>query len=47
MKNKILIIDYGMGNVHSLISALKFINCDVILSRDCNEISKIKKLFSE
>ena len=44
MKNKILIIDYGMGNVHSLISALKFINCDVILSRDYNEISKIKKI---
>ena len=35
---KIVVIDYDIGNVKSIINAFKFNNCDVLLSREKNEI---------
>lgn len=40
----IAIIDYGMGNLHSVLKAFKRINSDVIISSDINEIKKADKL---
>jgi len=33
MENKILVIvDYGMGNLQSVLNAFKFLNCNAIIS---------------
>lgn len=31
-KKKVTIIDYGMGNLWSVVNALKYLNCDVVIS---------------
>lgn len=36
----IAIVDYGVGNVRSVINALKYIGCDVKVTRDSDEIGK-------
>lgn len=36
----IAIVDYGVGNVRSVINALKYIGCDVKVTRDVDEIGK-------
>jgi glutamine amidotransferase len=33
-KIKVTLIDYGMGNIWSVLSALKYLDCDVIVSSD-------------
>jgi glutamine amidotransferase len=40
----IAIIDYGMGNKHSVYNALKYIGVDACISRNANEISKAEKI---
>lgn len=40
----IAIIDYGMGNKHSVYNALKYIGADAIISSDGNEIRKAERL---
>jgi len=37
-KSKITVVDYGMGNLWSVISALKYLGCDVSVSSHPNEI---------
>ncbi len=40
----IAIIDYGMGNKHSVYNALKYIGVDSVISRDAGEISKAERI---
>jgi len=40
----IAIIDYGMGNKHSVYNALKYIGVDACISSDANEISKAERI---
>ena len=40
----ISIIDYGMGNIWSVTSALKYLNCEVVVSSDPLAIQKAKVL---
>ncbi len=44
MNQKIGIIDYGMGNLHSVKNALDFIGADAFVSEDPAELSKAKGL---
>ena len=44
MKQKISIIDYGMGNVHSVLSAVKFLGYEAIITNDHNEILSSTKI---
>lgn len=42
---KIVIIDYGMGNIKSIIGALKYLKADnIVLSNDIEEIKSADKL---
>ena len=42
---KVVIVDYGMGNVRSVASALKFLNVtDIIISSDEKDLNKADKL---
>ena len=42
---KVAIVDYGMGNIRSIASALKYINVrDIIISSNEKELSKSDKL---
>lgn len=40
----IAIIDYGMGNKHSVYNALKYIGADAFISSDAYEISRAEKI---
>ena len=42
MKRSVTIIDYGMGNIWSVKSALEYLGCNVIVSDD-NEVIKDSK----
>lgn len=44
MSTKIGIIDYGMGNLHSVKNAMTYIGCDVFISDDKTELSKANGL---
>jgi glutamine amidotransferase len=44
MKNKVTIIDYGMGNIWSVISALKYLGCAVEVSSEPNKIMHAETL---
>jgi glutamine amidotransferase len=45
MKKKcVTIIDYGMGNIWSVASALKYLNCDVEISSDPDKITSAEIL---
>lgn len=41
---EVTLIDYGMGNIWSVLSALKYLGCDVIVSSDPSVIKKSKTL---
>ena len=41
---EVTLIDYGMGNIWSVFSALKYLDCDVIVSSDPSVIKKSKTL---
>jgi glutamine amidotransferase len=43
-KQKVTVIDYGMGNIWSVTSALKHLNCETIVTSDALEIKKAKLL---
>lgn len=43
-KQKVTVIDYGMGNVWSVTSALKYLNCETIVTSNALEIKKAKLL---
>jgi len=42
----IAVIDYGVGNLFSLCSSLKYLSIDSVVTRDKNIIEKQTKLFS-
>ncbi len=44
MSNKTVIIDYGVGNLFSLLSGLKYIGVDAVVSSDKNEIIAADRL---
>lgn len=41
---KVTVIDYGMGNIWSVTSALKYLNCEVVVSSDPLAIQKAESL---
>ncbi len=43
-KSKVTIIDYGMGNIWSVASALKYLDCEVVISSDAKIIEKAQVL---
>ncbi len=44
MSNKTIIIDYGMGNLHSVFKKLKSLKADAIISSDAETILKADKI---
>ena len=44
MSNKITVIDYGMGNIWSVLSALRYLGCNPIVSNDPDEIACAESL---
>jgi glutamine amidotransferase len=44
MKNYTAIIDYGVGNLYSLSSSLKFIGTDALVTRDPDEIERAARI---
>lgn len=44
MNNKITIIDYGMGNLYSVVNAFKSIGAEPVVTSDANEIANAEKI---
>ena len=44
MTNSVLIIDYGMGNLRSVLNAFKSINCDVKISNNPKELKSAQRI---
>ena len=44
MNSRITIIDYGMGNIWSVLSALRYLGCNPMVSSDPNEIARAESL---
>lgn len=44
MSEKIVIIDYGMGNLHSVNKAMKFVGADVEVTSEATKIAKADKV---
>ncbi len=44
MTNNITVIDYGMGNIWSVLSALRYLGCNPIVSSAPNEIARAESL---
>ena len=44
MKNEIVVVDYGMGNLYSIYKKLKLIGANVVISSEPNVISKSNKI---
>ena len=44
MKNKITIIDYGMGNLYSVVNAFKSLGAETIVTSDPKEIAQAEKI---
>lgn len=44
MKNNITIVDYGMGNIHSVYKKLHQLNCNVTVTNDSTQINAADKI---
>ena len=44
LKNKIIVIDYGMGNILSVLNALNYLGFNYAVTSNPNIISNAKKL---
>ena len=44
MKNRITIIDYGMGNLYSVVNAFKSLGAETIVTSDPKEIAQAEKI---
>ena len=44
MKDKIVVVDYGMGNIHSVVKKIKYLGGDVFVSSDSDEILNADKI---
>lgn len=44
MNSRITVIDYGMGNIWSVLSALRYLGCNPMVSSDPNEIARAESL---
>ena len=43
-KNKVTVVDYGMGNLFNVVRALESINCDVCIADDTGSIASSDRL---
>lgn len=44
MSNNVTVIDYGMGNIWSVLSALRYLGCNPVVSNDPDEIVRAESL---
>jgi imidazole glycerol-phosphate synthase subunit HisH len=44
MSSRLTVVDYGMGNIWSVISALRYLGCDPVVSNDPSAISQADSL---
>jgi glutamine amidotransferase len=44
MKNKIHVIDYGVGNIGSLINIVKFLDLNVVVTNEAKELKKASRI---
>lgn len=44
MNSRITVIDYGMGNIWSVLSALRYLGCNPVVSNDPNKIARSESL---
>jgi glutamine amidotransferase len=44
IRNRILVVDYGMGNIHSIVKKIKHLGGDVFVSSNSDEILKSDKI---
>jgi glutamine amidotransferase len=44
MSSKIVVVDYGMGNIHSIVKKIKHFGGDIIVSSDPNKILESNKI---
>ncbi len=44
IRNRIVVVDYGMGNIHSIVKKIKHLGGDVFLSSNSDEILKSDKI---
>ena len=44
MNSHLTVIDYGMGNIWSVLSALRYLGCEPMVSSDPNEIARAESL---
>lgn len=44
MNSRITVIDYGMGNIWSVLSALRYLGCNPVVSNDPKQIAKAESL---
>ena len=47
LKNKIIVIDYGMGNILSVLNALNYLGFNYAVTSNPNIISKLRNLFRD
>jgi glutamine amidotransferase len=44
IRNRIVVVDYGMGNIHSIVKKIKRLGGDVFVSSNSDEILKSDKI---
>ena len=44
MKNKIYVIDYGVGNIGSLVNIVKFLDLDIVVTNETQELKKASRI---
>ena len=44
IRNRIVVVDYGMGNIHSIVKKIKHLGGDVFVSSNSDEILKSDKI---
>ena len=47
IRNRIVVVDYGMGNIHSIVKKIKHLGGDVFVSSNSGEILKSDKIFTK
>ena len=47
IRNRIVVVDYGMGNIHSIVKKIKHLGGDVFVSSNSDEILKSDKIFTK
>ena len=47
IRNRIVVVDHGMGNIHSIVKKIKHLGGDVFVSSNSDEILKSDKIFTK